>query len=339
MNTPSPSLTVAGPPAFDFCQPALALRVLLAAQLWAAALVLLAAPAGQWWPMQAAVSLGVLLASGAWLAGLCAVSGLLARWAQRRQWTAVVLWGAAVALAAWGAIAWTGLVDVTATVVFGALATGALASATAWRWLMQRARLAQPAQAQARLAELQSRIRPHFLFNALNAALALVRIDPDRAERVLEDLSALFRQAMAESGSSVSLGEEIELARRYLDIEQVRFGDRLRVRWAVDAKTHAARVPPLVLQPLVENAVKHGVEPSLDGAEVQISARLWQGLVRVEVSNAMPEEPSQPGSGMALANVGERLKLLHDMAAHCEAGVDISTGVRCFVARITLPLA
>jgi two-component system, LytTR family, sensor histidine kinase AlgZ len=337
MNAVIPTPVAAAAPTLDLCQPALALRVLLVAQLWVAALVLLAAPAGQWWAMQTAVSLGVLLASGAWLAGLCAVSASLARWTLARQLPAVTLWGAACALSAWGAIAWTGLADVTATVVFGALATGALAAATGWRWLAQRARLAEPAQAQARLAELQSRIRPHFLFNALNAALALVRVDPERAERVLEDLGALFRQAMAESGSSVSLVEEIEFARRYLDIEQVRFGDRLRLSWAIDPKAGDARLPPLVLQPLVENAVKHGVEPSLDGGDIRITARPRQGLVLLEVSSSLPDEPSQPGAGMALANVAERLKLLHDMAAHIEAGPEDAPGGRRFVVRITVP--
>jgi two-component system, LytTR family, sensor histidine kinase AlgZ len=332
------SLLGAEPPAFDLCQPALALRLQLGAQLWAAALVLLAAPAGQWGATAAPVSLGVLLATGAWQGGLCAVSGWLVLQLASRRLIGVAVWGAACALAAWGAVAWTGLVEVTATVVLGALATGALAAATGWRWLEQRARLVQPAQAQARLAELQSRIRPHFLFNALNAALALVRIDPDRAERVLEDLSALFRQAMAESGPSVSLQEEIELARRYLDIEQVRFGDRLRLQWAIEPQTAAARLPPLVLQPLVENAVKHGVEPSLEGGDVRISTRMRQGLVLLEISSSLPAEPSQPGNGIALANVTERLRLLHDMAAHCEAGPEFGAGGHRFVVRITVPL-
>ena len=146
-----------------------------------------------------------------------------------------------------------------------------------WVWLDQRARSARPADASARLAELQSRIRPHFLFNALNTAVALVQIDPERAESVLEDLSQLFRVALAEVGASVTLAEEIDLAQRYLAIEQVRFGDRLAVSWEVDAAASSARVPPLVLQPLVENAVRHGIETSLRGGTV---LRARQGAPR-----------------------------------------------------------
>jgi two-component system sensor histidine kinase AlgZ len=101
---------------------------------------------------------------------------------------------------------------------------GVACAALLWAWLDLRSRMWHPANAAARLAELQSRIRPHFLFNALNTALALVRVDPARAEAVLEDLAELFRVALAEAGASVSLEEEIDLARRYLAIEEVRFG-------------------------------------------------------------------------------------------------------------------
>jgi two-component system sensor histidine kinase AlgZ len=201
-----------------------------------------------------------------------------------------------------------------------------------------RARVWQPANASARLAELQSRIRPHFLFNALNTALALVRVDPAKAEGVLEDLAQLFRVALAEAGASVTLAEEIELARRYLDIEGVRFGARLAVSWELDAQAEAARVPPLVLQPLVENAVRHGIEPATRGGRVRVQTQRQNGLAVVTVSNTLGEVAGAPGHGMALHNIRERLRLLHDVAAQCEVWRDSDQGQDWFHARISLPL-
>ena len=339
-DTPRPNPDA---PAPDLCQPGTALRVLVASQAAAAALALLAAPPAAWLAVQSAAAFATLVASGAWLAGLCAVRAGLARRGAPARGAVAALWGAACALAALAAVAWAGLAEAGARPAAGAAACGALGGWAAWRVLELRARLAQPAQTQARLAQLQARIRPHFLFNALNAALALVRVDPDRAERVLEDLGVLFRQAMAESGSAVPLSTEIELARRYLDIEQVRFGDRLRIGWDIDASAAGARVPPLVLQPLVENAVKHGVEPAPEGADVHIAVRRRQGLVQVVVRNTLPDEASAPGSGIALANVAERLKLLHDVAADVRTRIEPAPpgtpgAPRCFVATLTLPL-
>ncbi|OYU93504.1 MAG: hypothetical protein CFE45_20775 [Burkholderiales bacterium PBB5] len=184
------------------------------------------------------------------------------------------------------------------------------------------------------MAELQSRIRPHFLFNALNTALALVQVDPPRAEGVLEDLSALFRVALAETGSAVSLDDEVDLAQRYLAIEQIRFGARLALAWDLDPAAATARLPPLVLQPLVENAVRHGVEPSPRGGTVRVRSRVLRGMVQLEVINSLPAEPGPPGSGLALANVRERLRLLHDLAGR------LHTEQRDghFIARIEVPL-
>ena len=118
-----------------------------------------------------------------------------------------------------------------------------------------------PALAEARLQALQARIRPHFLFNSLNAVLALIRSDPRRAERSLEDLADLFRALMSDARQFVRLADEISLLERYAAIEQLRLGDRLRMTWDLDGAPADALLPPLVLQPLLENAVYHGVEP------------------------------------------------------------------------------
>lgn len=133
-----------------------------------------------------------------------------------------------------------------------------------------RQRALSPALVEARLIALQSRIRPHFLFNGLNTAVSMVRAEPHVAERVLLDMSDLFRAALSETRLLVSMADEIELTRAYLDIEQLRLGDRLKVIWDVESAVVQAMIPPLMLQPLVENAVHHGIEPSPDGGEVAI---------------------------------------------------------------------
>jgi two-component system sensor histidine kinase AlgZ len=187
--------------------------------------------------------------------------------------------------------------------------------------LVMRAKGRAPADTQARLAELQSCIRPHFLFNTLNSAIALVRAEPAKAEALLEDLSDLFRHALVNQVSEVSLAEEISLARRYLAIEKVRFDERLRVHWSLDPKADAARLPPLILQPLVENAVRHGVEPSADGADVMISTQRRGSVVVIKVTNTVPARPGVQGHGLALRNVRDRLALLHDLQGQFRSGL------------------
>ncbi len=203
------------------------------------------------------------------------------------------------------------------TLLAPALAGGALAAAL-FQWLQLRAKALLPADTTARLAELQSRIRPHFLFNTLNTALALVRHDPARAEAVLEDLAELFRVAITGNAESVSLAEEVELAQRYLAIEQVRFGNRLQVTWELDADAGIARVPPLLLQPLVENAVRHGIEPDAAGGSIRVRTRVKLGRALISIVNSVPTGSSEPGHGIALRNVRERLRLMHDVAAQFE---------------------
>ena len=208
------------------------------------------------------------------------------------------------------ALAWFPMPDdaVGAHWLASALAGAGLAAAL-FQWLRLRAQATLPAETAARLAELQSRIRPHFLFNTLNTALTLVRLDPVRAEGLLEDLAELFRVALTETGTEVTLDEEVELARRYLAIEQIRFGERLKVSWELDEAAGAARVPPLLLQPLVENAVRHGVEPSAEGGAIRVRTRVTLGRAVVSIVNTVPEAGSRPGNGMALHNVREPVAL------------------------------
>jgi len=203
-----------------------------------------------------------------------------------------------------------------ASSVAGALLSGVLVAS-----LVLRARGRTPADTAARLSELQSRIRPHFLFNTLNSAIALVRAEPARAEALLEDLSDLFRSALVDQGSSVALADEIALAQRYIAIEQVRFGERLHVQWSLDPAADAAQLPPLILQPLVENAMVHGVEPSASGADVRISTQRKGSVVVIKVTNTVPAGQGRQGAGVALKNVRERLALLHDVQGQFRCGL------------------
>ena len=216
-------------------------------------------------------------------------------------------------------------------------ATGALLSALLVAALLLRARGRTPAATTARLTELQARIRPHFLFNSLNSAIALVREDPAKAETLLEDLSELFRHALLDQGDITTLGAEIELARHYLAIEQIRFGERLQLAWQLDERANTARVPPLLLQPLVENAVKHGVEPSPLTARIEVRTERRGARVVLTITNSLPPKsvalaPGQ-GNGIALKNVRARLKLLHDVDGEFSAGLHEGR----WRVRITLP--
>jgi len=327
--------------AFDVCHPALALRAVLFVQGVLAIVALgSATTVADWGARQAALAFGGVAGTLSWLVAMCALRRPLQHLAAPARLALVLGGGASAALLAWLPLWWAGLSGVSGGLRAVAVGlAGAAFAALAWAWLAQRWRMRQPADASARLAELQSRIQPHFLFNALNAALALVRADPARAEQVLEDLAQLFRVALADTGASVALAEEIDLARRYLAIEQVRYGARLQVRWDIsaDPRVAAARVPPLVLQPLVENAVRHGIEPSLSGGRVTVRATLQRGQVVVVVSNPVGSEPGHPGHGMALDNVRERLRLLHDVAAQCDVWRDPTPEGETFHARIVVP--
>ncbi|HSM22997.1 MAG TPA: histidine kinase [Rubrivivax sp.] len=327
--------------AFDVCHPALALRAVLLVQAVLAIVALGGAETlAGWGARQAALAFGGVAATLLWLVMVCALRQPLRRVEAPARAAVVLALGGAAALLSWVPLWWAGLAGDAGGLRVAAVALAGVAlAALLWAWLDLRSRIWHPANASARLAELQSRIRPHFLFNALNTALALVRADPARAEAVLEDLAQLFRVALAEAGASVALEDEIDLARRYLAIEQVRFGERLRVRWdiAADARVAAARVPPLVLQPLVENAVRHGVEPAVGGGRISVSASVQRGQVVVLVSNTVGSEPGTPGHGMALHNVRERLRLLHDVAAQCDVWREPALDGELFHARIVLP--
>jgi two-component system sensor histidine kinase AlgZ len=183
-------------------------------------------------------------------------------------------------------------------------------------WFDLRSRALSPALVEARLQALQARIRPHFLFNSLNAVLSLIRADPKRAEHVLEDLADLFRALMADSRALSTFASEVELARQYLAIEAVRLGDRLQVEWDIEQMPGEARIPALILQPLLENAVYHGIEPSMAPGTVVIRIFRVGSEVHALLSNPVPVGGERrQGNRIAVDNIRERLQLFFDAEA------------------------
>lgn len=305
---------------FDACQLGVVLRAVLFVEAVMAVGAMFGAPGVVAWLERLAVLSGAALPGTlGWLLLACSLKRVLARLPAPAQLACGVALGAFSGLYGSGLLA---LVAMPAEVPWLASAfAGALLSALLVAALALRAQGRLPAETTARLAELQARIRPHFLFNSLNSAIALVREDPARAESLLEDLSELFRHVLVDQGESVTLAEEVQVARRYLAIEEVRFGERLRVEWSIDPLAGSARVPALFLQPLVENAVKHGVEPSPTGAEVKVSTQRRGSVVVIKVTNTVPAGQGAPGHGVAQDNVRNRLRLLHDVEAQFQTAL------------------
>ncbi|GAB2491182.1 sensor histidine kinase [Arenimonas alkanexedens] len=216
------------------------------------------------------------------------------------------------------------------TLTFGLL--GLAAFQNYWK-----GRLAIVQAKQAELEALQARIRPHFLFNTLNTGIALVHANPGEAERLLLDLSDLFRAALSGDGE-ISLADELALARRYLEIEGLRFGSRLRLGWELPDPVPDIRVPTLSIQPLVENAIRHGVEPAADGGAVDLRVESDAHQVRVIVANDLPRAgarvgPAHAGHQVGLASVRSRIEALTEGRGKLEAGVVDGR----YVAILTLP--
>ena len=201
-----------------------------------------------------------------------------------------------------------------------------IAAVAAWavvEYFRLRARAYSPSFAEARLQALQARIRPHFLFNSLNTVLGLMRGDPRRAEATLENLADLFRVFMRDARELVALDDEVVTCKEYLAIEQLRLGERLKVVWQLDDMPGDALLPSLLLQPLIENAVHHGIEPSSEEGTISITVGRSGDRVKVEILNPIPAATqSRPGNQMALSNVRERLMLLYDIEADLKTAAE-----------------
>ncbi len=174
-------------------------------------------------------------------------------------------------------------------------------------YLQQQLRNQQQAELTARIQALQARIRPHFLFNSMNSIASLIDFDPVAAENMVVDLSELFRASLSEPGL-IPMPNEIDLCKRFVAIEHTRIGDRLAVTWDVD-DVEAVMVPSLLLQPLLENAIYHGIQPLVEGGIVEVSVKILKHQCTVKVSNPVGDkgQSSSKGNGLALENIHHRL--------------------------------
>ncbi|MGB7906128.1 MAG: sensor histidine kinase, partial [Steroidobacteraceae bacterium] len=223
------------------------------------------------------------------------------------------------------------LPNVLIAAVVGALALRYFYVSQQWRRSVE-------LEARARIHALQARIRPHFLFNSMNTIAALTRTNPAQAEEAIEDLSDLFRVSLSDARAQITLEEEVEIARTYQRIEKLRLGDRLQVHWDVDDLPPRCLVPGLLLQPLLENAIRHGIEPLPQGGIVDVRGRLADGTIMLEVTNPKPSgtpPPLRRGHRMALDNIRQRL----DLAFPGRAAVEVDITESRYTVRLRFPHA
>ncbi|MEM9620963.1 MAG: histidine kinase [Pseudomonadota bacterium] len=204
--------------------------------------------------------------------------------------------------------------------IFGQLIIAGIITGLLLRYfyVQQRLRQQEQAELQSRIQALQSRIRPHFLFNSMNIIASLIATDPDTAEAVVEDLSELFRASLNEAGNQVALVDELDLCERYLRIEQLRLGERLQLDWQVEQPDGSAQIPLLTLQPLLENAIYHGIQPLPEGGTIELHLDVQGEDVVVVITNPVPAESQQhesTGNRMALENIRSRLRVLYGQRA------------------------
>ena len=206
-------------------------------------------------------------------------------------------------------------------------------------YLQQQLQNRELAEHHARIRALQARIRPHFLFNSLNSIASLIQIDPEQAERMVLNLSALFRSSLREEGL-ISLRDEIKLSKQFIAIEAIRLGDRLKVSWQGDdlEEVERFRLPSLLIQPLVENAIYHGIQPLIEGGELSIKIMFSKEYCTCIISNPTPppaqRKPSR-GNGIAVANIRKRLQSAYSTPGDL---VIEATGTR-YTTILTIPKA
>ncbi len=219
------------------------------------------------------------------------------------------------------------------------LLVAAVMSGIAFRYffLQHQLRRQEQAELNSRIQALQSRIRPHFLFNSMNIIASLISIDPDTAETVVEDLSMLFRASLDDSSNQpVALSEELDLCRKYVHIESLRLDDRLSVDWQLEVDPDAVRIPLLTLQPLLENAIYHGIQPLPEGGEVVVCIKSVDQKLIVTITNPLPDSDYsyETGNQMALDNIERRLEAIYGS----EATILPIRGDHTFITTIIYPL-
>jgi two-component system, LytTR family, sensor histidine kinase AlgZ len=320
----------------DFCAQRTALAIVLIVELTALVLTLARQSTIDFWTDLARTSM-LLLWTGLTVAALlCALRDRLLRLTVAAGSAAVLIIVTAVVAAVSVCAAQVGrtrlMIDSGGAALFPTDA-GSFAVRNMWIGLVvtgltlryfyvaQQWRRSVELRAAARVHALQARIRPHFLFNSMNTIAALTRSNPARAEGAVQDLADLFRATLSDQRDTITLAEELEVAHTYQRMEQLRLGERLKVEWHTDALPAQALVPHLMIQPLLENAVYHGVEPRPEGGTVTISGEVNGGLITVVVRNPMGPAPNaRDGNRLALANIRERLSLMYGERALMKSG-------------------
>ncbi|MGB5102867.1 MAG: sensor histidine kinase [Steroidobacteraceae bacterium] len=336
----------------DFCAARAVLAIVLIAALLAFVLALARQPAhGTFWTDLARTSAYLLWTGLLCAAVLCKARAWIARQSPRAASAAALgLMVGTVALVS-EAVYWFGrlwaaqlgvasglfpqqhwpflLPNLAIATIVGALALRYFYVANEWRRSVE-------LEARARIHALQARIRPHFLFNSMNTIASLTRSDPARAEEAIEDLADLFRVTLSDARAQITLREELEVARIYQRIEQLRLGERLQVRWQVAGLPPRAIVPSLLLQPLLENAIGHGIEPLPEGGTIHVKGQLEGDSVTIEVANPVSQTARavRAGNRMALDNVRQRLELVFPG----RSSVDVDDGGHEYRVRLRFPL-
>ncbi|MFT3929354.1 MAG: sensor histidine kinase [Spongiibacteraceae bacterium] len=300
------------------------------------------------WPGFATVSLFVQWTMLLSAAGLCVLRPRLSHWPR----------GYAAALSYVWVLAVTAAVSLCAQWLVGSVLSSG-ASIDGWRlldnltisavlagialryfYLAQELRQRQRAELEARIQALQSRIRPHFLFNSMNSIASLIGSDAKAAEAAIEDLATLFRATLSQVSTQVTLDEEFDVCRRYLRIEQLRLGARLQLDWQIDTLPIKLPIPSLSLQPLLENAIYHGIQALPQGGCISVCGEYRDGEIAIEVRNPIPAEKAlgnnvqsnsaQKGNRMALDNIARRLQALYGEGA----GVSSEQREGVYIARL-----
>jgi two-component system sensor histidine kinase AlgZ len=338
----------------DFCAARAVLAIVLIAALLGFVLALGRRGGGDgFWIDLARMSAFLLWAGLLTAAALCRARPWLARKTLRSAvaWTLAMMAGVALVLSEvvyWLGRAWLErlgassdlfpqlhmgfvLPNVLIAVVVGALMLRYFYVAQQWRQSVE-------LEARSRIRALQARIRPHFLFNSLNTIASLTRSDAVQAEAAIEDLADLFRVSLSDSRAQIALREEIDVARTYQRIEQLRLGERLEVQWDIAGLPSEALVPSLLLQPLLENAIGHGIERLPGGGTVQVRGRVADDSIVLEVRNPAPIASAaaapRRGHGIALDNIRQRLEL----AFPGRSAVEVDAGAGQYCVRLRFPL-
>ena len=264
-----------------------------------------------------------------WLAlfcasALCVTNGWISLLSQRGawvgSWVVAVIFSAAFSYAAWLVALYSGKPpeQSAAAFVFKSVFLVGLVGVVFFRylWIRGKWRSELMAQSEARVQALQARIRPHFLFNSLNTIASLIPVEPKNAEAAILDLADIFRGSMRRADRPIRLADELNLSRQYLDMEKRRLGDRLEIDWRVDELPAVASILPLMLQPLLENAVGHGVQSHPEGGKIVVYGRAEGDQIVVTIGNPVAAKGTESsGLGIALDNIRERLQLAYGSRA------------------------